>query len=371
MKQKGRHLLERLGVKRIDRYIIGRFLGTFLFALMLILIIIVVIDIQEKMEEFLNPALPFMDIVWYYIAFIPYYALLLSPLFIFITVVFFTSKLAARSEIIAMQAAGMSFNRILRPYFISAAIIAVVSFVFSAWIIPNLNVIRIDFTNTWVKNKKVEMDQNIQAAVAPGEVVYFSTFDARENMGYNFSLQKFEENTLTSQLTAQRIAYHSDSLYHWTVYDYHIRTFDGLKEHNEYGDQLDTLLILTPADLLISREDGEQLTNAELSHYIEQQKKRGVGNIQSFQVEYHRRYASILAAFILTLIGVSLSARKVKGGLGVNMAIGLALTFVYILLFTISSAYAVSGELTPLMAAWLPNLIYTPIALGLYLKAPR
>ena len=236
MKQKGRHLLDRLGVKRIDRYIISRFLGTFLFALMLILIIIVVIDIQEKMEEFLNPALPFMDIVWYYIAFIPYYALLLSPLFIFITVVFFTSKLAARSEIIAMQAAGMSFNRILRPYFISAAIIAVVSFVFSAWIIPNLNVIRIDFTNTWVKNKKVEMDQNIQAAVAPGEVVYFSTFDARENMGYNFSLQKFEENTLTSQLTAQRIAYHSDSLYHWTVYDYHIRTFDGLKEHNEYGD---------------------------------------------------------------------------------------------------------------------------------------
>ncbi|MDO5017077.1 MAG: LptF/LptG family permease [Porphyromonas sp.] len=369
MNRWAKQLYDAVGIKRIDRYIIGRFLGTFLFALMLILIIIVVIDIQEKMEEFLNPLLSFSEIVSYYIAFIPYYALLLSPLFIFITVVFFTSKLAARSEIIAMQAAGLSFNRILRPYMISAGIIALVSFMFSGWIIPRLNVVRIDFTNTWVRNKKVEVDQNIQAAVAPGEVVYFSTFDSRENRGYNFSMQKFENNTLVSQLTARSISY--DSLYHWTVYDYHIRTFEGLKEHSEYGASLDTMLILTPSDLLISREDGEQLTNAELSHYISQQRKRGMGNIQTFEVEYHRRFASIMAAFILTLIGASLSARKVKGGLGINMAIGLALTFVYILLFTISSAYAVSGALTPIVAAWLPNIIYAPIAFVLYLKAPR
>lgn len=363
------NIYNKLGIRRIDRYIISRFLSTFVFSLLLILLIIVVIDIQEKMEEFMNPALKLITILEYYVALIPYFANLLAPLFIFITVVFFTSKLAARSEIIAMQAAGMSFNRILRPYMISAAIIAIIAFVFSGWIIPKLNVTRINFTNTYVTNQKVEVDQNIQAAVAPGEVVYFSTFDSRERMGYNFSLQKFEENTLVSQLTAARISY--DSLNHWTVYDYHIRTFDGLKEQNEYGTELDTMIILTPADLLISREDGEQLTNNELASYIEQQKHRGVGNIESFQVEYHRRYASILAAFILTIIGASLSARKVKGGLGMNMAIGLFLAFAYILLFTISSAYAISGAMTPLMAAWFPNLIYIPIAFALYLKAPR
>lgn len=362
-------IYHKLGVKRMDQYIIGRFLSTFVFSLLLILLIIVVIDIQEKMEEFMNPELPLSRILEYYVALIPYFANLLAPLFIFITVVFFTSKLASRSEIIAMQAAGMSFNRILRPYMISAAIIALIAFIFSGWIIPKLNVTRINFTNAYVRNQKVEVDQNILASVAPGVVAYFSTFDSRENMGYNFSLQKFEEHTLVSQLTAPRISY--DSLHHWTVYDYHIRTFEGLEERNEYGDVLDTLLILTPADLLISREDGEQLTNTELSQYIAQQKSRGVGNIQAFQVEYYRRYASIMAAFILTIIGASLSARKVKGGLGINMAIGLFLAFAYILLFTISSAYAISGVMTPLVAAWMPNLIYIPIAFALYLKAPR
>lgn len=362
-------IYNKLGITRLDRYIISRFLSTFVFSLLLILLIIVVIDIQEKMEEFMNPSLPLSQILEYYVALIPYFANLLAPLFVFITVVFFTSKLASRSEIIAMQAAGMSFNRILRPYMISAAIIALIAFLFSGWIIPKLNVTRINFTNAYVRNQKVEVDQNIQAAVAPGEVVYFSTFDSRDNMGYNFSLQKFVDNTLVSQLTATRISY--DSLHHWTVYDYHIRTFEGLKESNEYGTQLDTLLNLTPADLLISREDGEQLTNTELANYIAQQKNRGVGNIQAFQVEYYRRFASIMAAFILTIIGASLSARKVKGGVGLNMAIGLFLAFAYILLFTVSSAYAISGVLSPFIAAWLPNLIYIPIAFALYLKAPR
>lgn len=359
----------KIGLLRLDRYIIGRFLGTFAFILALILSIIVVIDIQEKLENFMAPGLTLRAIIEYYIALIPYFAILLAPLFIFITVVYFTSKLAARSEIIAMQAAGMSFNRLLRPYMISATVIALVSFVFSSAIIPRLNETRINFTNTWVLDQKVVVDQNIQAAVAPGEIAYFSTFDARENMGYNFSLQKFEGNTLVSQLTAKRITY--DSLYHWTVYDYHIRDFEGLKESNRYGMQLDTLLMLMPSDLLISREDGELLTTRKLSKYIRQQKHRGVGNIEPFQVEYHRRFASIPAAFILTIIGASLSAKKVKGGIGINIAIGLALAFIYILLFWISSAYAISGVMSPIMAAWLPNLIYAPIALFFYLRAPR
>lgn len=362
-------LYNKLGLLRIDRYIISLFLGTFAFILMLIMVIIIVIDIQEKLENFMAPGLKFSEIINYYIALIPYFAVLLAPLFTFITVVFFTSKLAGRSEIIAMQAAGMSFNRILKPYMISAAVIALSSFVLSSEIIPILNNTRINFTNKWVKNKKLEMDQNIQVAVAPGVIAYFSTFDARENMGYNFSLQQFDENTLISQLTASRISY--DSLYHWTIYDYSERTFEGLKEVNSTGTAKDTLLTLTPSDLLISSEDGELLVTRELYQYIGEQKKRGVGNIQNFEVEYHRRFASIPAAFILTLIGVSLSSRKVKGGIGVNMAIGLVLAFAYILLFTVSSAYAISGVMSPMVAAWFANIIFIPIAIFFYLKAPR
>lgn len=369
MKKKINQLYQKLGLLSLDRYIISRFLGTFGFILLLIMVIIIVIDIQEKIENFMAPGLTLKEIVNYYIALIPYFAVLLAPLFTFITVVFFTSKLAARSEIIAMQAAGMSFKRLLRPYMISAGVIALTSFFLSSEVIPILNNTRINFTNRWVMNKKLEMDQNIQVAVAPGVIAYFSTFDARERTGYNFSLQKFEENTLISQLTASRITY--DSLYHWTIYEYNIREFEGLKEINSSGAYRDTLMTLTPNDLLISAEDGELLVTRELVRYINDQKKRGVGNIQNFEVEFHRRFASIPAAFILTIIGACLSARKVKGGMGVNMAIGLIIAFAYILLFTVSSAYAVSGVMSPLVAAWFANLIFIPIAIIFYLKAPR
>lgn len=312
MSKKRQDTLYKVGLIRLDRYIMKRFLSTFLFTLALILSIIVVIDIQEKMESFLKPGMTFKIALEYYIALIPYFANLLSPLFIFLTVVFFTSKLASRSEIIAMQAAGMSFNRLLRPYMYSAAIIAVVAFALSSEVIPVLNKTRINFTNTWVWNKKVEVDRDIQSAVAPGVIAYFGTFDARENMGYNFSLEKYENNTLTSRLTAARISY--DSLYQWTAYDYQIRTFEGLVEKNSSGNQLDTLLNITPADLLISIEDGEQMPTRELYSYIQQQRKRGMrGSIQAFEVEFHRRFASIPAAFILTIIGVCLSVKKTKG----------------------------------------------------------
>lgn len=359
-------IYKKCGILRVDRYIITRFLGTFGFMLLLILLIILVIDIQEKLEQLLNPQLSLREIIDYYIALLPYFGVLLAPLFTFLTVVFFTSKLAARSELIAMQAAGLSFDRIMRPYMISAAIIAGCSFLLTSEVVPILNRTRIDFTNTWVSNKKVEMDENIQTAVAPGVIAFFGSFDSRENLGYKFSLQQFKNNTLVSQLTADRISF--DSLYHWTVYDYNIRTFKGLKEENVTGSELDTMLLLSPSDLLISIEDGEVLVTHDLWKYIKAQQKRGVGNIQNFEVELHRRFASIPAAFILTLIGASLSFRKVKGGMGLNLAIGLALAFIYIFLYTVSSAYAISGAMSPMVAAWFANIVFTPIAIFYYLK---
>ncbi len=370
MKKRLLKFYEKIGILRIDRYIISRFLGTFGFILMLILAIIVVIDVQEKLSDFLKPEVPLSAIIFeYYLALVPYFANLLAPLFIFITVIFFTSKLAARSEIIAIQAAGMSFLRLMRPYMISAAIISLISFTFSSVILPKLNKTRIEFQYKYIKDKKVVVDDNLQVEVSPGVFAFFGSFDARDNQGRNFSMEKFDGKTLVSRLTAERITYNGEDS--WTISDYRIRNFEGLYEHTEAGTSLDTVMMLRPADLLISEADSELLTTVELYNYIESQKRRGLGNIKNFQVEYHRRFASMLAAFILTIIGVSLSARKVKGGIGLNIALGLALTFTYILLFTISSTYAISGEMSPLVAAWLPNIIYLPIALLFLFKAPR
>jgi lipopolysaccharide export system permease protein len=363
--------LERIGIQRIDRYIIGRFLSTFLFTLALIMAIIVVVDVQEKLDNFMNPALTMREILVYYVAFIPYFAILLAPLFIFIACVFITSKLAARSEIIAMQSAGMSFNRLLRPYMVSAAILSLATFLLSSEVIPPLNRTRLNFTNTWVKNQEVKQGDNVHLAVEPGVIAFFSTFDKESGAGYNFSLEKFEDNTLRSRLTARRIQWDPDSLYHWTAYDYHIRDFEGLVEKDLMGSEIDTMLMITPQDIVISPKDSETLTTMQLRSYIGAQKKRGMGNIKNFQVEYHRRYASIPAAFILTLIAVCLSARKVKGGIGLNVALGLLMAFGYIFFYTISASYAISGAMSPFIAAWLPNLIFIPIAALLYWKAPR
>ena len=335
-------------LKRIDWYIIKQFLGTYIFAIALIISISVVFDINEKIDKFLRPEVPLQAIILdYYLNFIPYFANLFSPLFTFIAVIFFTSKLADHSEIIAMLASGMSFRRLMLPYAISAGIIALASFILSAFIIPPANKTRINFQNKYIKNKAVEYARNVQLEVEPGVIAYFDRFDARSNMGYRFSLEHFDGKRLISRLTANSIKY--DTLYHWQVINYTIRDFDGMREYITEG----------------------KMTTPELHEYISRQQKRGIGNIQTFEIEYHKRYASIMAAFILTAIGASLSSRKVKGGMGLNIGIGLALSFSYILFTTITSTFAVSGSVSPMVAAWIPNILYTFIAIYLYRKAPR
>lgn len=357
-------------LKRIDWYIIKKFLGTYVFAITLIIAISVVFDINEKIDKFLNPDVPLKAIVMdYYLNFVPYFANLFSPLFTFVAVIFFTSKMADNSEIIALLASGVSFRRLMLPYGISAGIIALASFVLSAYVIPPANSTRIDFQNRYIKNKKVESVRSAQLEIEPGVIAYFDRYQATSGMGYMFSLDKFEDKKLVSRLTAKSIKY--DSLYHWTIIDYMIRDFDGLREHISNGTRKDSTLTIVPSDFLISVNDCETMTSPELSTYIDRQKKRGIGNIQTFQIEYHKRYASIMAAFILTSIGVSLSSRKIKGGMGMNIGIGLGLSFSYILFTTITSTFAINGNLSPMMAAWIPNILYTFIAVYLYRKAPR
>ena len=353
--------------KLLDRYIIRKFLGTYVFAIVLLLAIVVMFDINEKLDSFIKAPLQ-ATIVDYFLNFLPYFANPFSPLFTFIAVIFFTSKLAGNSEIIAMFSTGMSFRRLLRPYMVSATIIAALSFVLSAYIIPPANVKRINYTNTYVKNKRVDYGSNIMLMVAPGQIAYMNRYDNISRVGHRFSLESFDENKrLVSRLTATSIRW--DTLYNWRVMDYTIRDFHQDRELIDKGRQLDTIIPFEPRDFLISVNDHEKMTSPELSDYIERQKQRGVGNIKSFEVERERRYAMTAAAFILTVIGMTLSVRKVKGGMGLNIGIGLVLSFSYILFMTITQTFALSGLTSPFVAMWIPNLIYILIAIILYRRA--
>lgn len=350
--------------KILDRYIIRKFLGTYIFAILLLLAIVVMFDVNEKFDSFIKAPLK-ATLFDYFLNFLPYFANQFSPLFTFIAVIFFTSKLAGNSEIIAMLSAGVSFRRLLRPYLFSALVIAIATFVLDAYIIPPANVKRINYTNTYVKNKAVDYGTNIMLMVAPGQIAYMSRYDNLSKTGYRFSLESFDQDKrLTSRLTANSIKW--DTLYQWRVYDYVVRDFRDDREYIDRGRQRDTSIAFEPRDFLISSQDHEKMTSPELAEYIRRQKQRGVGNIKTFEVEQQRRYAMTAAAFILTVIGMTLSVKKQKGGMGLNIGIGLVLSFSYILFMTITQTFAISGLTTPFIAMWIPNFIYSIIAVVLY-----
>lgn len=355
--------------KTIDRYIIRKFLGTYVFAIILLLAIVVMFDINEKLDAFLKAPLH-ATIVDYFLNFIPYFANQFAPLFTFIAVIFFTSKLAMHNEIVAMLSSGMSFRRLLRPYMVSAAVIAAASFVLSAYIIPPANVKRINYTNTYVKNKRVDYGANIMLMVAPNEIAYINRYDNITKTGIRFSLESFDKDKrLVSRLTATSIRW--DTLYNWRVNDYVIRDFRDGREYISKGMSLDTIIPFEPRDFLIAVNDCEKMTTPALARYVERQKERGVANIRTFEVEYHRRFAMTAAAFILTIIGMSLSSRKVRGGMGLNIGIGLVLSFGYILFMTVTQTFALSGLTSAMVAMWIPNVLFSLIALVLYIRARR
>lgn len=355
-------------LKVLDIFILKKFLGTYFLATLLILAVISMFDVTEKLDAFLTA--PIKETLFdYFASFLPYFANMLSPLFVFISVIFFTTKLAANSEIIAIVSSGVSFRRLLRPYMIGAAVIAALTFVLSNFIIPPGNVARIAYTNKYVRNKSVETGIDIQLMAKPGVVVYFGRFENSTKTGYRFTLDKFEGKDLVSRMTAQTISYDTTRNYHWTVRDYMIRDFNGMKEKITTGTVKDTIIPIEPKDFLIAANDQETLTTPQLSEYIEKQKMRGVANIKAFEIEKEKRYASTAAAFILTLIGMSLSAKKSKGGMGLNIGIGLALSFSYILFSAVTSSFAVNGLTSPFIAMQIPNVVYLAIGIFLYRRA--
>ena len=317
-------------ISKLDVYIIKKFLGTYFFSIALIISIAVVFDFNENIDKFTTNNAPWKGIILeYYANFVPYFSNLFSPLFVFISVIFFTSKLAENSEIIAMMAAGMSFKRLMRPYMISAAIIAVMTFLLGAYVIPRGSVTRLNFENVYKKKRKTEFAQNVQLQVDTGVIAFIEHFDGRTKTGYHFSLDKFVNKKLVSHLTATSVSYDtlSDERYHWTIRNY--------------------------------------------KEYIVKQRARGSGNVKPFEVEYQKRFATPFASFILTIIGLSLSARKRKGGMGLYLGIGLGLSASYILFQTVSSTFAINADWPPALAAWMPNIIFAFIAFFLYKKAPQ
>ncbi len=359
-------------IKRLDRYIIVKFLGTYFFSIALIISIAVVFDFNENIDKFLQNKAPAHAIIFdYYMNFIPYFSNLFSPLFVFIAVIFFTSKLAENSEIIAIFSSGISFKRMMRPYMISAAFISILTFSLGGYVIPKGNATRLNFENRYKKKRKVDYVQNVQLEVDTGVIAYIERYEDYDKTGYHFSLDKFKRKKLISHMTATSIVYDSlaDGKYRWTVKNYMIRELKGRREVITQGERLDTTIIMEPSDFLISKGQQETLTTPDLNQYINKQKQRGFANIKEFEIEYHKRIAMSFASFILTTIGVSLSSRKRKGGMGLYLGIGMALSFSYILFQSISATFAINGNTPPIIAVWVPNLLYTIIAIFLYLKA--
>ena len=358
----------------LDRYIIFKFISTYIFLIAIIIVIAVIFDFNENIDKLTQSHASALKIAQYYGNFVPYFANLFSPLFVFIAVIFFTSKLADNSEIIAMKSTGMSFKRLLRPYMFTAALIAASSFALGAYVIPKSNVARVNFQNRYIKKKAdVTSVDNVQMQVDTGVVAYITHFDNVTKSGYGFSLDKFVEKKLVSHLTAQSIQYDtlSDHRFSWTLRSYEIRTLKGMREVLKRGERIDTTIVMEPKDFFYVRDQEQTLTLPELRDFIDRQKLRGVSNISKYEVEYYKRFAMPFAAFILTIIGVCLSSQKRKGGMGISLGSGLALSFAYILFQTISASFANNAGLDASIAVWIPNVVFAIIALVLYRRTPQ
>lgn len=360
-------------IKRIDWYIIKKFIGTYIFSILLIISISIVFDVNENLAKFSQYHAPLEAIVFdYYANFVPYFANLFSALFVFISVIFFTSKLAGNSEIIAMLATGMSFKRLMRPYMITCVLLAGLSYYLSAYVIPHGTVIRQNFETMYKNKRKNTSAENVQLQVGRGVIAYIQHYDNTMKKGYGFCLDKFENKKLVSHLTAMEVQYDtiSDSKYHWKLTNWKIRRLKGLREHITSGAEKDSVIMMEPTDLVYSKGQQETFTSPELKDYISKQIDRGSGNVVQYQVEYHKRIASSFASFILTIIGASLSSRKRKGGMGMYLGIGLALSFAYIMMQTVSATFAINAYFPPMLAAWIPNIVFAVIAFVCYRHAP-
>ncbi|MCL3779682.1 YjgP/YjgQ family permease [Prolixibacteraceae bacterium JC049] len=358
-------------LRKIDFYIIRKFLGTFFYAIALIISIAIIFDFSEKIDEFIEYEAPMRAIIFdYYMNFAPYFANLFSGLFTFIAVIFFTSKLAYNSEIIAILSSGVSFRRLMRPYMASATIIAIFSWTLSSFVIPSASATKFEFEKKYVNKKKDNTSRNVHLQVEPGVYIYLNSYTPTTDVGHKFTIEKFENGALKSKLKASSIRWDREKKI-WQLNQYTIRDFVDGKEILTSGEKKDTTISMLPEDFSFYKYDVETLNYFDLNEEIREQKLRGVGSVINFEIEKHKRNASAFSAFILTIIGASLASRKIRGGIGLHLGLGLLLSFSYIMFQQITKVFALSGSVNAFMAAWIPNFIYAIIAIVLYRKAAR
>jgi len=365
-------IVKFLGLKILDIYVIRKFLSAFFLAIALILCIVVIFDLSEKIDDFLESGAKLNVILFdYYLNFLPYFAVLFSSLFAFIAVIYFTSRMAYNTEIIAILSSGMSFRRLLLPYMISATFIAGLSFYLSDQVIPGANKIKLDFEERYVRKRPVRFKtKDFHRQIEPGVYIYLQSYSNVSKVGYQFTIEKFEEGKLVSKMFADQIRWDTTNN-KWRARRYYIRTIDGLNETLEQGSQMDTTLAIHPDDFKMRLSIVETMSLKELDEFIRKQLMQGETNIIAYQIERHNRIAFPFSTFILTLIGVAVSSKKMRGGIGLQIAIGVVISFVYILFTQFSKQFAIGGLLPVMAAVWLPNIFFSIVAVFLMRMAPR
>lgn len=355
----------------IDKYIIKKYLGTFIFTMAIFTVVMVIFDISERLDDFLEHKAPLSKIAFeYYAGFIPFYLNFLSPLINFIAVIFFTAKMADQTEIVPILSGGMSFNRFLKPYIISASLIFLVTFVFNLYVIPKTNKLKIGFENVYVKPMDSNTKTSTHMQIDPNTFVYIKSFDNDRKIGYDFILEIFDGQELKSKLIADRISWDSVNT-KWNIQNYSIRTIDSLKEEMIKGSSKDTTLDMSPKDFEVYDNIFIAMDLDELNNRIEKEKLRGTGYMTHLLLEKYKRFVYPFSAFILTLMGVALSSRKVRGGIGLSLGVGIALSFTYILFIQFATMFSLKGGLSPLIAVLIPNVIFGALSIILLIKAPK
>jgi lipopolysaccharide export system permease protein len=358
-------------MKILDRYILKRFLVTYFFVVAILISVIVVVDYTEKSDDFIKHNLSFGYIFSeYYLNYIPFMANTLSPIAVFIAVVFMTAKLASHSEIIAILSSGVSFNRLLMPYFVGSILLSAITFYMIGWVIPDSAKIKVEFQNKYLKNPFYFDDRDVHYRISDSTYVYMESYNNRMHTGYRFTLEKIREDELLAKLSAERVAW--DSIKQkWSIEKYQVQEFNGLNEKIFTGTNLDTALGLTPKYFESNYNLEETMTFAELEAFIQEQKMRGVGNIERFLNTKYERYAYPFAIILLTLMGVIMSAKKSRRGTGFQIALGFLLAFIYILFVIMSRSVASGGNVDPMLAAWLPNISFSVITVFLYFSVQK
>ena len=358
------------GIKKIDWYISKKFLLTFFFAMLLIMVIVIIFDLSEKIDGFVKNEAPLKEVIFdYYLNYIPYFVNMFGSLFVFITVIFFTSRMAANSEIIAILSCGVNFHRMMVPYIVTAALITLLSVGLNLYVIPKSNATRIEFEAKYVKRHNTYNLRDIHYQISPGQFVYIESFSRWNNTAYKFTIEDMEGHRLTRKVSAETAVWDT-TMDGWHLRKVMIRDYTaGLSDRVTYKENVDTVIALKIKDLFNNEKTVETLPARALSDLVATQKMRGDQNVMYAQIEQQRRLAMPFSAIILTIIGVSLSARKKRGGIGWNIGLGIALAFSYILFLRLSEMFVYTGTLPPVIALWLPNLLYTGIAAFLYHKA--